>query len=77
MILPITKSIRGVVENQPVKVILRICAGLGIISLTLLSVLFVLGLVPSELFKDVAMKLIAVGAIITASLLALSLVLRK
>ncbi len=59
------------------KVILRICAGLGIISLTLLSVLFVLGLVPSELFKDVAMKLIAVGAIITASLLALSLVLRK
>ena len=59
------------------KVILRICAGLGIISLTLLSVLFVLGLVPSELFKDVAMKLIAVGAIITASLLALSMVLRK
>jgi hypothetical protein len=60
-----------------VKVILRVCAALGIVSLTLLSVLFVLGLVPSELFKEAAMKLLAVGAIVTASLLALSLVLRK
>lgn len=59
------------------KVILRVCAALGIVSLTLLSVLFELGLVPSELFKEAAMKLLAVGAIVTASLLALSLVLRK
>lgn len=59
------------------KVILRICAALGVLSLALLSVLFVLGIVPSDLFKEAAMKLIAVGGIITASLLALSLVLRK
>jgi hypothetical protein len=58
-------------------VILRICAALGILSLALLSVLFVLGFVPSDLFKEAAMKLIAVGGIIVASLLALSLLLRK
>lgn len=59
------------------KVILRICAALGVVSLALLSVLFVLGIVPSDLFKEAATKLIAVGGIVTASLLALSLVLRK
>lgn len=59
------------------KVILRICAALGVLSLALLSVLFVLGIVPSDLFKEAAVKLLAVGGIVTASLLALSLVLRK
>lgn len=59
------------------KVILRICAALGVLSLALLSVLFVLGIVPSDLFKEAAMKLLAVGGIVTASLLALSLVIRK
>lgn len=59
------------------KVILRICAALAIVSLALLSALFVLGLVPGDIFKEAAMKLIAVGGIVTASLVALSLVLRK
>ena len=59
------------------KVILRICAALGVLSLALLCVLFVLGIVPSDLFKEAAVKLLAVGGIVTASLLALSLVLRK
>lgn len=60
-----------------VKVIIRVCAALAIICLALLSVLFVLDLVPSELFKEAAMKLLTVGAIVTASLIALSLTLRK
>lgn len=59
------------------KSILKICAALAIVSLSLLSILFVLGLVPSDLFKESAMKLIGVGAIVTASLVTLSLVLRK
>lgn len=59
------------------KVILRICAALAVLSLALLAILFVLGIVPSELFKEATMKLLGVGAIATASLVAVALLLRK
>lgn len=59
------------------KVILRVCAALAVLSLSALAILFVLGIVPSELFKEATMKLLAVGAIATASLVSLTLILRK
>ena len=64
-------------ENTTVKVILRICAALAVLSLALLAILFVLGIVPGELFKEATMKILAVGAIATASLVSLTLILRK
>jgi hypothetical protein len=65
------------VENPTVKVILRVCAALAVLALSLLAILFVLGMVPSELFKEAAMKLLGVGAIATASLVVVALILRK
>jgi hypothetical protein len=60
-----------------VKVILRICAALAVLSVALLAILFVLGIVPSELFKEATVKLLGVGAIATASLVVVALLLRK
>ena len=59
------------------KSILRVCAALGVLSLALLSILFVLGIVPSELFKEATMKLLGVGAIATASVVVVAFILRK
>ena len=59
------------------KVMLRVCAALAVLSLALLAILFVLGIVPAEIFKEATMKLLSVGAIITASLVALALILGK
>jgi hypothetical protein len=65
------------VENPAVKIILRVCAALAVLSLALLAILFVLGIVPAEVFKQATMKLLGVGAITTASLMVLALILRK
>jgi hypothetical protein len=65
------------VENPAVKVILRVGAALVVLSVALLAILFVLGIVPKELFKEATMKLLGVGAIATASFLVIALILRK
>lgn len=65
------------VENPAVKVILRVFAALAVLSLAVLAILFVLGIVPSELLKEATMKLLGVGAIATASLVVVALILRK
>jgi hypothetical protein len=65
------------VENLAMKSLLRVCAALGVLSLALLSILFVLGIVPGELFKEATMKLLAVGAIATASVVVVAFILRK
>jgi hypothetical protein len=65
------------VENPTVKVIFRVCAALAVLSLAVLAILFVLGIVPSELFKEATMKLLGVGAIATASLVVVAGILRK
>ena len=59
------------------KVILRVFAALAVLSLAVLAILFVLGIVPSELLKEATMKLLGVGAIATASLVVVALILRK
>jgi hypothetical protein len=60
-----------------VKVILRICAALAVIGLALLATLFVLGIVPSEIFKQATIKLLAVSAIAATTLVVLARILRK
>ena len=59
------------------KVVFRVCAALAVISLALLAILFVLGIVPSEIFKQATIKLLAVSAIVTATLVVLTRILRK
>lgn len=59
------------------KVILRVFAALAVLGLAVLAILFVLGIVPSELFKEATMKLLGVGAIATASLVVVAGILRK
>ena len=64
-------------ESSAVKVILRVSAALAVFSLALLSILFVLGIVPSEAFKEATVKLLGVGGITTVSLLVIALIVRK
>jgi CHASE1-domain containing sensor protein len=64
-------------EKPAVKVILRVGAALAVLSVALLSILFVLGVVSSEHFKEATMKLLGVGAITIASLMVVGLLLRK
>ncbi len=59
------------------KIILRVCAALAVLGLALLAVLFVLGIVPAEIFKQATIKLLAVSAIIVATLMVLARILRK
>lgn len=59
------------------KIILRISAALAVLGLALLAILFVLGIVPGELFKEATMQLLGVGAIATASLVVVAGILRK
>lgn len=59
------------------KVILRVGAALAVLSLALLSILFVLGIVPGEAFKEATVKLLGVGAIATISLMVVALIVRK
>lgn len=59
------------------KVILRVCAALAVLGLALLAILFVLGIVPAEIFKQATIKLLAVSAIIVATLMVLARILRK
>lgn len=59
------------------KVILRVCAALAVLGLALLAIMFVLGIVPAEIFKQATMKLLAVSVIVTATLVALTRILRK
>ena len=59
------------------KVILRVCAALAVLGLALLAVLFVLGIVPAEIFKQATIKLLAVSAIVAATLMVLARILRK
>jgi hypothetical protein len=65
------------VENPAVKVVFRVGAALAVLSVALLAILFVLGIVSSEVFKEATMKLLGVGAIATASLAVVALILRK
>jgi hypothetical protein len=65
------------VENTTVKVILRVCAALAVLGLALLAILFVLGVVPSEIFKEATIKLLAVSAIVAATLVVLARILRQ
>jgi hypothetical protein len=65
------------VENSAVKVILRVCAALAVLGLALLAILFVLGIVPGEIFKQATMKLLGVSAIVAATLMALARIVRK
>ncbi len=64
-------------KNSSVGTIVRIVAALAIIFLALLSVLFVLDVVPRESFRELSIKLLSVGGIAVVSLVALSFVLRK
>ena len=59
------------------KVILRVCAALAVLGLAVLAVLFVLGIVPAEIFKQATIKLLAVSAIIVATLMVLARILRQ
>jgi hypothetical protein len=65
------------VENTTVKVILRVGAALAVLGVALLAILFVLGVVSSEHFKEATLKLLGVGAIATASLAVVAVILRK
>jgi hypothetical protein len=65
------------VENTTVKVILRVCAALAVLGLAVLAVLFVLGIVPAEIFQQATIKLLAVSAIIVATLMVLARILRR
>lgn len=64
-------------ENPAVKVFFRVSAALAVLGLAVLAILFVLGMIPSELFKEATMKLLGVGAIATASLAVVARILRK
>jgi hypothetical protein len=48
-----------------------------VLGLAVLAILFVLGIVPSELFKEATVKLLGVGVIATGSLMVVALLLRK
>jgi hypothetical protein len=65
------------VENPTVNVILRVCAAFAVLGLAALAILFVLGIVPGEVFKEATMRLLGVAAITTVSLLVIGLILRK
>ena len=64
-------------ESTTLKVILRVCAALAVLGLALLAILFVLGIVPTEIFKQATIKLLAVSAIVAATLVVLARILRK
>ena len=58
-------------------VILRVCAALAVLGLALLAILFVLGIVPAEILNQATVKLLAVSAIVAATLMVLARILRK
>jgi hypothetical protein len=65
------------VENATLKNIVRVGAALAVLGVALLAILFVLGIVPSELFKEATLKFLAAGAIATTSLVVVALIVRK
>ena len=64
-------------ERSSVGTTVRIVAVFAIVALALLSVLFVLDIVPKTAFAELTGKILMIAGIAVASLVALSFVLRK